>query len=332
MLQALSNGRDNKGTLLEVAASLSVSALLFLAIHFLFPVGMPLAMFAPVPLVILAMRRGLSTAMGTGILGAVLLGIPLGVPVTIGYLVAVVVPAFCIIQGLIAGWRPEKTVGIGALFVAVLTLGILSASLPDGLRVWVGELVVETITAYEEAGAPAEQVGMMRQQSEAITDFLYHICPLTFAWTGMLLMVASFLASRALITKISNGAVTFLPMARWHLPDEWIWALIAAAVLVVLPVPAARIAGGNLLGVLLLAYGFQGWAVLAHFFKTRQVRPILQTAIYMTFVVWPVLAIPLVMLGVFDMWSDARGVRAGEGPGSPSQGPPPPSEEPPRDI
>lgn len=270
---------------------------------------MPLGLFAPAPLAILFLRRGLPLFLVCCALGMGALWGLAQVAGTASFLFAVAVPAFLIARGLARRWAPEWVVGAAAGVLTLATLAGLYLTLPDGVRAWVGQLVNQLIDTYAHQGAPEQMVHALKAEAGPLADFAYRMLPATVAFTGILLGAASLLTTRAWLARHPEaGPAPFDPLA-WHLPDPWIWALIAAGVLLLLPHPAAKVVGGNGLGVLALFYGFQGWAVVACFFKAKGVHWAIRTAFYALLVLWPVLTLFLVLVGVFDTWTDLRKVR-----------------------
>jgi len=293
----------------EAAAALVLSLLLVSAVHFISVLGMPLGLFAPVPLAILCLRRGLPPflvccGLGMGALAALEQGAGAA---SFGF--AVALPAFVVARGLTRDWAPEVVVGAIAVPLTMATLVALHLTLPQGLEAWVGQLVGQLIDTYAHQGGPPDMVEALKAQAGAMTTFAYHMLPATVAFSGILLGAVGLLSARAYLARRPGpGPLPFDPLA-WHLPDPWIWALIAAGALLLIPYPAAHVAGGNALGVVALFYAFQGWAVVACIFKVKAVHWAFRAAFYALLVLWPVLSLFLVLAGVFDTWTDLRRVR-----------------------
>lgn len=316
---------EREGTLVEAAASLFLAVVLFAAVRVLSLFGAPFTLFASAPLAVLCIRRGETVFLGASAAGAVLAGLFMGGPTAGAFLLSVAFPAILISRGLAFRWRPEKVVGIAAVVITVCALVALEAMLPGGIRPWVGELVTQNIAAYKAAGAPKDMVAMIEGQADAYARFMFRIMPMAFMWSAMALTVAGLLATRAYFARRPHAAVVLSPLDRWHLPDNWVWVLITAGVLALVPVGTMQVVGGNVLGVMALAYAFQGWAVLAHQFEARRVHQAVRIAVYLILLLWPVFVLLLVAVGVFDVWTDVRRVRGGGAPPTENPDGPPPS-------
>jgi uncharacterized protein YybS (DUF2232 family) len=271
--------------------------------------GMPLGLFAPAPLVVLCVRHGQAAMLLSAALGAAGLWGGQGAEAAVAFVFAVSLPAYLIGRGLKAGWPPEIVVGTAAILLSAATYAALRMTLPDGIRPWVADLVTRTIDLYAAQGVPDETVAMLRDRAEPFTDLFFHLLPLVLMTSGIALGTASLLSARGwLVRRKAAGLAPFSPLD-WHLPDIWIWALIAAAILTLVPHVGAKVAGQNALGVMAIAYALQGWAVVASIFHSRKVHALVQGAFYAVMVLWPPLAAALVLIGLTDVWTDLRKVR-----------------------
>ncbi|MDH5527234.1 MAG: YybS family protein [Nitrospirota bacterium] len=318
-----------QGTWLEAAASLFLSLLLFSAVRVLWPVGMPLALFAPAPLAVLCLRRGEPVLLGAVAAGAAFQWLLGGGGSAAAFLVSAAVPALLIARGMAFRWRPELVVGGIAVLVTGATLGAFEVAVPGGMKAWSGGFVDGIIAQYQTVKPGDPALAMLRENAAEIARTLYLFAPITFMWTGIMLGAASLLIVRNFFTRNPHPVVGDLPpLLEWYLPDGWVWVLIAAGVPVALgamgiSVPLeALVVGGNVLGVLVLVYALQGWAVVAWQFAERDIHPALQVAFYAVLLIQPVLVLLLTVLGVLDMRTDTRRVR-------PENMPPPAPQEPP---
>ncbi len=296
------------GTLLAAAASLAFALLLFTAVRVLGFFGTPLGMFAPAPLAVLCVRRGQAAMLLTAAVGVAGLWGAQGTGAAAGFFFAVAVPAYLIGRGLARGWPPEVVVGAAAALLSAATYAALHLALPDGIRPWVGNLVTQTIDLYANDGGNEAKVALLRARADGFTDTFFHLLPLVLMTSGIAQGTASLLAARGWLTRRGQTSVAFSPLA-WHLPDTWVWALIAAGILTLMPQEATKVAGQNALGVLAVAYALQGWAVVAGVFHSRGAHPLLQMAFYGVMVLWPPLVAGLALIGLTDVWTDMRKVR-----------------------
>lgn len=294
----------------EAAASLFLSLSLFSSVYFLGGFGVPFALFASAPLAIVGLRQGEVYLLGAAGGAMLISGILLGPGAAGAFLFGAAVPAVLIARGLVFGWAPERMVGAAAGIFTVTTFWAVETFSPGGMRAQIAEMVERTIAAYRQAGAPELAVVPLEKQAAFLTDFLYYTSPTSFMWSGALICVFGLLATRHYFSLNPHPAVPASPsLTRWYFPDRWIWVLIAAGVVVLVPGTLTRMVAGNVLGVVALAYALQGWAVMVFVFRARQTHIALQAMFYIMLLMWPVLVVLLGIFGVFDIWMDPRKVR-----------------------
>lgn len=294
----------------EAAASLFLSLSLFSSVYFLGGFGVPFALFSPAPLAIVGIRQGEAYLLGAGG-GAVLIsGFLLGPGAGGAFLFGAAVPALLIARGLVFDWAPERVVATSAGLFTAATFFAVEMFSPGGMRAQVADVVERTISAYRQAGAPEMSVMPLEKQAAFLTDFLYYTSPTSFMWSGALICLFGLIATRHYFSLNPHPAVPDLTsLSRWHFPDRWIWVLIAAGIAVLVPGALIRMVAGNVLGMLALAYALQGWAVMVYVFRVRRTHMVLQVAFYLMLLMWPVLVAVLAVFGVFDIWTDSRGLR-----------------------
>jgi hypothetical protein len=97
-------------------------------------------------------------------------------------------------------------------------------------------------------------------------------------------------------------------LAAWHAPDSWVWGLIAALALIVVPQKTAQLAGWNLAILFAVVYLAQGSAIVDHFLRKATIK-----AFGRGLILALVLALPsivfVIALGIVDIWADFRKVR-----------------------
>jgi len=98
----------------------------------------------------------------------------------------------------------------------------------------------------------------------------------------------------------------------WVLPEKLVWLVIAAAVLVMVPMEPGRTIGLNLLLISGLLYCFQGTSIMIFYFYKWSVPVLLRTIIYLILFFQSFGAIILAVIGVADVWFDVRRLNSSE--------------------
>ena len=122
------------------------------------------------------------------------------------------------------------------------------------------------------------------------------------------------IARALVIRKPGTGqALEQSSLAAWHAPDAWVWGLIAALALIVVPQEAAKLVGWNLailFGVLYLA---QGSAIMDHYLRKANIKAFGRGLILAIVLALPSLVF-VIALGIVDIWADFRKVRVQAAP------------------
>jgi uncharacterized protein YybS (DUF2232 family) len=193
---------------------------------------------------------------------------------------------------------------------------VLYHSFLAGIEPWrmvelrVAEIVQENIKLYGQLNIPEEQIKLIRDNAPQITHLLTGLFP-ALAFSGAVLTVwVNLLAGRQLFR--INGIVfpDFGDLSAWKSPEKLVWILIAAGVMVLFPATEwVAIVGLNLLIICGLTYILHGLAIIAFFFRQKQVPLFFQWLFYTLFLVplyMLVMLVIIIALGLFDLWIDFR--------------------------
>lgn len=211
----------------------------------------------------------------------------------------------------------EKTVLIAAAGLLVLVVAALSwhgASSGVNLSVLVEEHVARTVREniefYAGTGAPAAHVEMIRGKEAQMTALLLGIMP-SLVITGCAVVVwISLLAGSILFRKRNMWYPDFGDLTRWKLPDGIVWAVVITFAVALIPWRAMLFIGMNGLIILLFLYMLQGFAVIAYFFKVKNVPLFIRIALYGIILIQQLLLLPVAVLGIIDVWVDFRKLAA----------------------
>jgi hypothetical protein len=95
------------------------------------------------------------------------------------------------------------------------------------------------------------------------------------------------------------------PFAAFSFNDQIVWGLVAGVALLLVPLPAARVVGGNLVLVWAALYATRGLAVFAAL-THRVPAPVLLALGVVTLLLLPFVLGGLTLLGLVDTWLDFR--------------------------
>jgi uncharacterized protein YybS (DUF2232 family) len=92
----------------------------------------------------------------------------------------------------------------------------------------------------------------------------------------------------------------------WKAPDHLIWGVIAGGLMMLVPDPALKVVGLNLLFILATVYLFQGLSITGFYFERWKMPRLMRLVSYGIIVVQPFGFLAVVLLGLFDLWCDFR--------------------------
>jgi uncharacterized protein YybS (DUF2232 family) len=196
---------------------------------------------------------------------------------------------------------------VAAGFVGMLLLSALAGTgLIETLNRYVSENIRVTVEIYRQMGMPEDSV---RQISDSLSGIQRHIVaaiPALIIASTLLITWFNLLWARALLVRRGMWPMHFGALNRWKAPDQLVWAVIASAVLALLPGQAATWMGLNGLLILIPVYLFQGLAIISFFFEKKGVPQGLRVVLYVIVVLQQVLLIAVIGIGFVDVWLNIR--------------------------
>ena len=284
---------------------------------FLIPVlGQVLALFTPVPLIILYVRHGKTE-------GLIALGIATVVVALLAdWQIAAILPfsfglmAFGTAEGVRRHWKPESAVLLGGL-LPLGALGIFAAyyfahsgkNPAVAIEAYLQNSIADAAKLYAGLGLK-EMAAAVNTVSDTFIHYLVRLLPGLAIATSVIQAACCYGLSREIIArKPAPGPVlSGASLAAWHAPDVWVWGLIITLVLVMVPNEAVKITGWNLAILYSVVYLTQGVAIVEHYLRKAGIQKVIRGLIHAI-----ILALPIVVcvmaLGVVDIWADFRKVR-----------------------
>jgi hypothetical protein len=290
---------------------------------FLVPVvGQIALLFAPVPIIFIMVREGkLPGMLAVGLATAIIAVLAGGQAVFIVIYLSFGFMAMGLADGLRWRWKPENAILIGGLLTLVALVVVLAPFLQSTGKgpVAVTEEYLRTSIAgaqqlYTQLGL-TDVAQMMAQVTDAVVYYLVRLLPGIILATILLQAACCYGMARALILRKDPAAAVLSEpsLATWHAPDSWVWGLIITLGLVAIGLitPAKGIAfflGLNLALLYLIIYAAQGISLVEFTLRKAKVGTIWRSLILSIIVALPVI-VPVIALGVVDIWADFRKVR-----------------------
>jgi uncharacterized protein YybS (DUF2232 family) len=271
----------------------------------------------PVPLILCSVRNNrLHGFIALG-LASIVIAVVSGLPVAVFLFLVFGLIAAANADGLLQQRKPEAAILMGSLPATAL-IGIAAAyyytktgnSPFAGIEAYIQEQRDVTAKLYSGLGFNEVAAAISSLPNESIHYFVL-LLPCIVALMLVSIAVCSYLVSRALILRKPGSGPALAPVAfgTWHAPDTWVWGLIAALSLFLIPDETAKITGWNLLVIFAALYLVQGVALLDYFLKEKMhVQAVIRILIHSIILSLPSILF-VVVIGIIDIWADFRKLR-----------------------
>jgi uncharacterized protein YybS (DUF2232 family) len=286
---------------------------------FLVPVlGQIAFFFAPVPLILIMVREGrLPGMLALGFATAIIAVLAGGQAIVVVIFLSLGFMAMGLADGLRWRWKPENAILIGGLLtivalVVVLAPLLLSSASKSPVAVaeeYLRTSITESQKLYTQLGL-TDIAQMMALLTDTVVYYLVRLLPGIILATTLLQAACCYGMARSLILRKDPPATVLAEptLATWHAPDSWVWGLIITLGLVALPDVTIRFIGLNLALIFLLVYSAQGLSLVEFALRKAKVGTVWRSLI-LTFIVALPVIVPVIALGVVDIWADFRKVR-----------------------
>lgn len=273
-------------------------------------------MFTPVPLILVSMRNGRKEGLITLLIASLIMAALGGWQAAAILFLSFGLMAIATSEGMRRNWKPEQTSLLGGLPpIAVL------AAIVVFYVVRVGKNPITEVDAYlrESIAAAAktyagmgltEMAAMVSSIPDSIIYYLARLLPGILIATSVMQAACCFGIARAiLMRKPGTEPIPAQPsLVAWHAPDSWVWGLIAALALIVVPQETARLLGWNLAIIFSVLYLAQGAAIVEHYLRKAGIKAIARGLILALILAMPSIVF-VITLGIVDIWADFRKVR-----------------------
>jgi len=286
---------------------------------FIIPVlGQIALLISPVPLILIMVRQGrLPGMLALGLATAVIAVLAGGQAVVVVIFLSLGFMAMGLADGLRWRWKPENAILIGSMLTLVALVVILAPLLLSSAGKGPVAVTEEYLRAsIAEARQIYTQLGltnvaqMMDQFTDTVVYYLVRLLPGIILATTLLQAACCYGMARALILRKDPAATVLAEptLATWHAPDSWVWGLIVSLGLVAIPDVTIRFIGLNLALIFILIYSAQGLSLVEFTLRKAKVGTIWRSLI-LTFIVALPVIVPVIALGVVDIFADFRKVR-----------------------
>ncbi len=215
--------------------------------------------------------------------------------------------------GLLAGYQLERDRPYGQVIAAAALPGLVMA-IPFLVDLMSGgggqdpEFADQVASQFEAAGFDMIEGEEYRADAQALTlEIMHRLKPAVFIISALLTAVLGYRLAWSMAPKLGLGLPVAPLVQRWRLWDALIWGFVTATAIALLGTGAIRDLALNIMFVIAMLYGVQGFALARHFAKRMTVPVYLELLFYGSLMLSPGLGLLfLTGAGLMETWFDWR--------------------------
>jgi uncharacterized protein YybS (DUF2232 family) len=284
---------------------------------FIHPLGQIFGLFTPVPLILVYVRDGRLAGLVALAASSVMISVLGG-----GWLAAAILflsfglMAIGTSEGMRRNLKPEQTSLMGGLLpiavlgsILLLYLARVGKNPITEVEVYLREIIANSAKTYTTMGLK-DMAAMVSSIPDKFVYYLARLIPSIAIATSVTQAACCYGIARAIILRRpGKEPLSAQPsLAAWHAPDSWVWGLIAALALIIIPLETARFIGWNIAILYAVLYLAQGTAIVDHYLRKAGFRSFTRGLLLALILALPSVVF-VIALGVVDIWADFRKVR-----------------------
>jgi hypothetical protein len=275
-----------------------------------------LALLTPVPLILIYIRNGKQAGLTTLVASSIIMSVLGGWQAAALLVLSFGLMAIGTSEGIRRNFKPEQTSLLGGLLpiavlgaIAMFYLVRIGKNPITEVEVYLRGIIAASAQTYTTMGL-TEMATMVSAIPDKFIYYLTRLIPSITIATSVSQAACCFGIARAILMR--NPGTEPMPaqpsLVTWHAPDAWVWGLIAALALIVVPREAARLIGWNIAILFAVVYLAQGTAVVEHYLRKTGIRTFVRGLLLALILAMPSIVF-VIALGIVDIWADFRKVR-----------------------
>lgn len=248
-----------------------------------------------------------------GIVAALGMGVILQVASQIMLALTLVPTGFILARSAIQGETPALAglkgfiVLSASWFLLAGMIGVTEGNHPYSmLLLSINQGMDEALKLYQEnEKIPADSLYLLAQTFSQIKERLSQLMPAILTTIALVTVWLAMVLGNRLLHK-NTGDGPWPDYQYWQLPEKLVWSVIVAAIFALLPLPAARTIGFNLLLIVSIIYCFQGLSIVLFFLNKWKVPLFIRSLLYLIIFFQSLGTIFLSVIGLADVWFDLR--------------------------
>jgi len=207
----------------------------------------------------------------------------------------------------------EKTILFPALFIIgaiCFYFGydavVLGANPWQLVKNFITVTIGESVKFYSQMPLKAEDIQIIKDNEKDIVTGFIQIFPSLVIILSVFAIWANFLLGKYYLARVGIVYPQLVALARWKIPEFIIWIFIVSGALLFIPQKDINFISLNLFLVICFVYLLQGLAIVSFLFQMKNVPFFFRYLFYFLIAVQQFLMIPIMAIGLFDIWVDFR--------------------------
>jgi uncharacterized protein YybS (DUF2232 family) len=207
----------------------------------------------------------------------------------------------------------EKTIIGPAIFIITAICfyfiydGLVLAVNPWQLaKNFIAATIQENVKFYSQLPLKAEDINFFKDNEKNFIAVFIQIFPSMVIILSVFIIWANLLLAKNYLGRVGIIYTKLAALDRWKAPDLIIWVFIISGALFFIPQKDINFAGLNIFLVVCFIYLLQGIAIVSFLFRSKKVPAFFRYLFYFLIAVQQILMIPIIAIGLFDIWVDFR--------------------------
>jgi len=196
---------------------------------------------------------------------------------------------------------------IGSIVAYFLYTGFtLSAHPWTVVQQFIAQTIEQNINLYGELPLKPDDLNFVKENKKIMINIFINIFPALVIVASLVLVWINVLMGKDMLSKSGIILPKISGLSSWRAPQFIVWIFIVAGGLLFFPNKQIRFISLNILIITCFIYLMQGFAIIGFFFQNKKIPIFFRYLFYFLIAVQQFLMIPIVVVGLFDIWVDFR--------------------------
>jgi uncharacterized protein YybS (DUF2232 family) len=171
---------------------------------------------------------------------------------------------------------------------------------------YIAATVRESVKFYSQMPLKAEDISLIKDNETNIINGFIQIFPSMVIILSVLIVWINFLLGKDYLQKSGIVYPQYAALSHWKISDRLVWVFIMSGALFFIPQSDIHFISINLIFIICFIYLLQGLAIVSFVFQSKNVPAFFRYFFYFLIAVQQLLMIPIIAIGLFDIWIDFR--------------------------